>query len=185
MPGPGGLGIGIGQPSREWRRTGVDQKARQDQPARNGVVSELAEGDRPGGSDLSGDARHEQYAAEQMDGGIAEPSALGARSAAPHDQRRADGHHLPEDEDADEVARQGDADGAAGIDESRGELGGARLIQREQAPGERHEGEDGGEQPRELVAPHQDQIEAKERSLSTVPSGTCQTRAKRHERQRR
>ena len=95
------------------------------------LVSNLSEGDRPGGRNLSGDARHEQDAAQQMDRGIAQPGALGAWSTAPHDQRRADGHQLPTDEQGDEIAREGDAYGAAGVDEGGGHLDRARLIERE------------------------------------------------------
>ena len=183
MPDQEDFGISIRQPGRQWRRAGVDQEPGQDQPARNGAGVQLAEGDRPGGSNLSGDARHEQYAAQQMDGGIAEPGALGAWSAAPHDQRRANGHHLPTDEQGDEIAGEGDADCAAGIDESSGQLGRARLIEREQAPGEGHDGEDGGEQPRELVALHQDQVVAKEWSLQHGPVRNIPDEGKRHKRQ--
>ena len=184
MPDQEDSGYASGSQADNGGAPALIKKPSQDQPARNGARVQRSEGDRPGGSNLSGDARHEQYAAQQVDGGIAEPGALGPRPAAPHDQRRANGHHLPTDEQGDEIAGEGDADGAAGIDESSGQLGGAGLIEREQAPGEGHDGEDGGEQPRELVALHQDQVVAKEWSLQHGPVRNIPDEGKRHKRQR-
>ena len=87
------------------------------------------------------------HAAEQVDHGVTQAGAVGGVGAGrPDHQGRADRHDLPEYEQGDEIAGEGDADGAAGIDERRRKLDDARLGQRIESARECHKREDGGEQ---------------------------------------
>ena len=87
-----------------------------------------------------------------MDRGIAQPGAARGRPCAPDHERGRDRHQLPEDEDGEQVSREGDADGASRVAEGRSKLDHALLVEREQPAGEGHDGEDGREQTRERVA---------------------------------
>ena len=78
---PGGLRVGIGQPRRKRRRPGIDEKAGEDQPARQRIGRHRSKGDGAGGSHLAGDAGHQQHAAEEVHRRIAKP---GSRAAGPH-----------------------------------------------------------------------------------------------------
>ena len=55
----------------------------------------------------------EQNAAERMDCGIAQPGSARRGAAAPDHQRRGDRHHLPENEERDQVAGKHHADRTA------------------------------------------------------------------------
>ena len=74
-----------------------------------------------------------------------------------------------EHEQGDQVAGEGDPDGAARVGESCGELDHPRLVQRVQAAGKSHEREGGGEQPAQLAP--------RDRRQGVVEEGEGQRRA--------
>ena len=184
MPDHDDFGIGIGQPGRQRRRRCVDEKACQDQVAWQRVGRHGGEVDGAGCCNLCGNARHQQHATEKMHQRVAQAGSLREWSPAPHDHRGADRHQLPEEEEGDEIAGQGDADGAAGIDERGGKLRRARLVEREQATRKGHDGEHRPEQARKLVALDGGEFVAEERDLKGRPVRDRPDERKRQERQR-
>jgi len=63
---------------------------------------------------MAGDAGEEQYAAGEMDHQVPHAGAIRrGRACAPQNQRRTDRHHLPEDEDGDQVPGQSHPDSRA------------------------------------------------------------------------
>ena len=163
---PGGFRIGVGQPGREGRRAGVDQEAGQDQPGARTVEAEdvldrlAAEGDGLCGDNIVGDPCHQDHAAEQVDRGIAQAGGTGAgRRRRPDHQCRADRHDLPENEDRDNVAGEGDAERRAGVAIGSRQLRRPVLRQGEQPAGERHDRKNRAEQPGQPVAAHQLEVE--------------------------
>ena len=118
-----------------------------------------------------------------MDRGIAQSGTARRRPRAPDHERGGDRHQLPENEHGEQVAREGDADGASRVARRGGKLGGVALIEREQSAGEGHDGEDGREQARERVALDERKRVAEEAPLERDAVGHLPDEIERDQRQ--
>ena len=107
---------------------------------------------------MAGNARHQQYAAQQVHHQVAPRRVIGAGPGRPDDQGRADRHDLPKDEHGDEVAGAGHADRAACIDKRGRRFERVGLAHGEQAAGKRHDREDGRKKPPDRCALQHDQV---------------------------
>ena len=158
------LRVGVGDPGRERRGSGVDQEAREDEPARDPLRRERFEGDRARTRDVRGEARHQHHATEQVNQQVAHARIPGAGLVGrPDDGGRCHRHELPEHEERDDVSGQRDADCASGVDERCGQLERACPREREEARRERRDREDRREEPAGHGAAHRSQLPAEER----------------------
>ena len=112
------------------------------------------------------------------------PAPTRRRPCAPDDERGSDRHQFPEDEDGQQIAGEDDAYRAAGVAEGGRKLDDAALVEREQAAGEGHDGENGREQTRQRVAFDEHEFVAEERCLAAPPRpAPAKSRYKRDQRQ--
>ncbi len=130
---------------------------------------------------VPGDSGHQQHAAGQMHGRIAQARAVGGNGAgAPDHGRRPDRQQFPEDEHRRQVAGERNADGRTRVDHRGGHLEPALLAVREEAAAERHDCEDQREQARKPVDGERRQVVAEKARPPQHPFGQRERDADRH-----
>jgi hypothetical protein len=81
---------------------------------------------------VAGDAEQKKHPAQKMDHQIADARPIRrARARAPQDEHRSDRHHLPEDEDGEQIARESHADRRGGVEKGGGQFEAPGLPQPE------------------------------------------------------
>ena len=106
---------------------------------------------RAGARDLAGAPLHQHPPAEEVAHRGAQPGIARHPTPGPDDDGRGERHHLPEDENRDQVAGEDHPDGTAGVDQGGGQFAPLFLVQRLEPAPQGHDGEPGAEHPRQRV----------------------------------